>query len=63
MVDLFANSRDPDQTPQNAVSDLGLHCLLITLLGFSSLPLRKHAYSNILKILQPKKGTFSDKKI
>ena len=26
-------------------------------------PLRKHAYSNILKILQPKKGKFSDKKI
>ena len=25
-------------------------------------PLRKHAYSNILKILQPKKGKFSDKK-
>ena len=25
------------------------------------MPLRKHAYSNILKILQPKKGKFSDK--
>ena len=25
-------------------------------------PLRKHAYSNILKILQPKKGKFSNKK-
>ena len=25
--------------------------------------LRKHTYSNILKILQPKKGKFSDKKI
>ena len=23
-----ANSVDPDQTPQNAASDLGLHCLL-----------------------------------
>ena len=22
------NSVDPDQTPQNAASDLGLHCLL-----------------------------------
>ena len=22
-----ANSTDPDQTPQNAASDLGLHCL------------------------------------
>ena len=25
--------------------------------------LRKHTYSNILKILQPKKGQFSDKKV
>ena len=24
---LLANSGDPDQTPHNAVSDLGLHCL------------------------------------
>ena len=24
----MANSADPDQTPQNATSDLGLHCLL-----------------------------------
>ena len=24
----MANSVDPDQTPQNAASDLGLHCLL-----------------------------------
>ena len=23
---LYANSRDPDQTPRSAVSDLGLHC-------------------------------------
>ena len=23
----LANSVDPDQTPQNAASDLGLHCL------------------------------------
>ena len=27
------NSVDPDQTPQNAASDLGLHCLPVTLLG------------------------------
>ena len=27
MVDLFANSRDPVQTPCSVVSDLGLHCL------------------------------------
>ena len=29
MVVLFANSRDPDQTPRSAASDLGLHCLPI----------------------------------
>ena len=28
-----------------------------------AVPLRKHAYSNILKILQPKKETFQIKKI
>ena len=33
MVELFANSGDPDQTPRSAASDLGLHCLLITCLG------------------------------
>ena len=26
-----ANSADPDQTPQNAASDLGSHCLQMTL--------------------------------
>ena len=33
MVEPFANSGDPGQTPQNAASDLDLHCLPITLLG------------------------------
>ena len=28
----YANSVDPDQTPQNAASDLGLQCLLKSLL-------------------------------
>ena len=37
MVELFANSADPDQTPRFAASDLGLHCLLITLLSVSRL--------------------------
>ena len=32
MAKLFANSGDPDQTMHSAVSDLGLHCLPITLL-------------------------------
>ena len=27
MVEPFANSEDPDQTPRSAASDLGLHCL------------------------------------
>ena len=34
MVELLANSEDPDQTPHSVASGLGLHCLPITLLGF-----------------------------
>ena len=37
MVELFANSGYPDQAPRSAASDLGLHCLLITLLSVSRL--------------------------
>ena len=37
MAKLFAYIGDPDQTPRNAASDLGLHCLSITLLGVSRL--------------------------
>ena len=37
MVELFANSGDPDQTLHFAASDLGLHCYPITLLGVSRL--------------------------
>ena len=36
MVELFANSGDPDQTSCSAASDLGLHCLSVTLLGVSN---------------------------
>ena len=32
MAKVFANSGDPDQTPQNAASDQGLYCLPVTLL-------------------------------
>ena len=32
MIGLFANSGDLDQMLQNTASDLGLHCLPITLL-------------------------------
>ena len=37
MAKLFANSGDPDQTPRSAASDLGLHCLQITLFEVSRL--------------------------
>ena len=37
MVELFANSGDPDQTLYATVSDLGLHCLSITHSGVPSL--------------------------
>ena len=37
MAKLFANSGDPDQTPHSMASDLGLHCLPITLLRVSRL--------------------------
>ena len=42
MVELFANSGDPDQTPRSAASDRGLHCLPSTLLGISRLQWVKH---------------------
>ena len=37
MVELFANSGDPDQAPHSVASDLGLQCLPVTRLGVSSL--------------------------
>ena len=37
MAEVFANSEDPDQMPHSAASDLGLHCLPVTLLGVSRL--------------------------
>ena len=37
IVELFSNSGGPDQTPRNAASDLGLHCLPSTLSGVSRL--------------------------
>ena len=44
MVELFANSGDPDRTPQNAASDLGLHCLPVTRLGLFSFKWVKENY-------------------
>ena len=32
---LLSNNVDPDQTPHNVASDLGLHCLPMTLLRVS----------------------------
>ena len=81
MVELFANSVDPYQTPRYTASDLGLHCLPVIPLGVSSLQwvkrtkkatqrttimarmntLRKHAYSNIMKILPRKNENFQIK--
>ena len=37
MVEPFENNGDPDQMPHSVTSDLGLHCLAITLLGVSKL--------------------------
>ena len=37
MAKLFTNSGDPDQTPHSVASDLGMHCLPLTLLGVSRL--------------------------
>ena len=37
MAELFANSEDPDQTPHSEASDLGLHCLPITIIRVSQL--------------------------
>ena len=31
---LLANNVDPDQTPQDVASDLGLHCVPMTFYGF-----------------------------
>ena len=50
MVELFANSDDPDQTPRSAASDLGLHCLPVTRLPFSSLDGLNHTKAKTNKI-------------
>ena len=49
MVELFANSEDPDQTPRSAASDLGLHCLPITLSGISTLQWVKYINFQIIR--------------
>ena len=37
MVEPFTNRGDPEQMPHSVASDLGLHCLPVTLLGVSRL--------------------------
>ena len=65
MAKLFANSGDPDQTPHSVVSDLGRHCLPITLLRVSRLQLVKQPLihptqvgptRNLIKIGPPASG-------
>ena len=50
MAKLFANSGDPDQTPCPAASDLGLHCLLSTLLWVSRLQWVKYGYFSYISM-------------
>ena len=47
MIELFANSEDPDQMPHSAASDPGLHCLPITLLRVSRLQCVNFSASNL----------------
>ena len=47
MAKLFANSGDPDQMPHSVASDLGLHCLPITLLRVSRLQWVKCYINNL----------------
>ena len=59
MAKLFANSEDPDQTPRSAASDLGLHCLPITLLRISRLQWVK-AFILTLVLLNPDMSFFAN---
>ena len=43
---MFANNEDPDQMPHYVASDLGLHCLLMTLLKVSRLEWVKNSSRN-----------------
>ena len=50
MVELYANSGDPDQILHFAASDLGLHCLPINLLGSPDYNGLMHANNKKAKI-------------
>ena len=49
MAEVFANSEDPDQMPRSAASDLGLHCLPITLLGVSQIQWLKGQFDLLIR--------------
>ena len=51
---LFANGGDPDQTPHSAASDLGFHCLPITLFRVSRQQCDKHLDRLTLYCIYPK---------
>ena len=50
MAKLFVNSGDPDQMPCSVASDLGLHCLPITLLWVSRLQWVKGCHADYIKM-------------
>ena len=65
MAKLFAKSGEPDQTPRSAASDLGLHCLPITLLRVSRLQwVKHHSETYIIKnpLMKQSKGPNGDLK-
>ena len=49
---LYANSVDPDQTPRSAASDLGLHCLPMSLLWDTRLKWVKTAEADARRRVQ-----------
>ena len=49
MAKLFANIGDPDQMPRSAASDLGMHCLPVTLLRVSRLQWVIYFFQGLLK--------------
>ena len=61
MVELFANSGDPDQTPHFVASDLGQHCLPVTHFGVSRLQWVPADHFDLLP--QQLKGPIDDPKV
>ena len=51
MAKVFANSEEPDQAPRSAASDLGLHCLPVTLLRVSRIQWVKGKYCDVAHLL------------